>query len=319
MGHTAVIFPGQGAQTVGMGRDVFEASAAARGVFKDANRILGFDLAEICFHGPAERLNATDVSQPAIFVTSAAIWAALRERPETADAVVPQATAGLSLGEYTALWLAGSLGFEDALRLVHDRGRFMQAAAEARNGVMVSVLGLNRSRIDEVLEAAAGPGVLVAANYNSPAQTVLSGDTDACDRAIHAVDRLGGRAVRLRVAGAFHSPLMQPAADRLREVLAATNVATPGIPVVSNVSAEYHRGPDEIRRLLETQVTQSIHWHASIERLVRDGYDRFVEVGPGRVLTGLMRNINRGVQTINVSTAATLRKLAESMAVETTG
>jgi len=303
------MFPGQGAQVVGMGRDVRELSPAARTVFEEANRVLDFDLADLCFNGPEERLSATDVSQPAIFVTSVAYWRALKENPATADAVQPQATLGLSLGEYTALWLSGSLSFADALRLVHRRGQLMQEAADARPGGMVSVMGLQPGQIDEVCRDAAGADTLSPANFNAPGQVVLSGDRAACDRVPAIVDSMGGRAIVLRVAGAFHSPLMQPAADRLGPVLAGTTLNPTGIPVVSNVSADYHDTADEIRRLLEVQVARPIRWQASVERLIADGFDRFVEIGPGRVLTGLMRGINRSVQAVNVSSLQAIEKL----------
>ncbi|MCK6486594.1 MAG: ACP S-malonyltransferase [Phycisphaerae bacterium] len=308
MGRTAVIFPGQGAQVVGMGRDFVERSAAARRTFEDANRILGFDLADLCFSGPAERLNATDISQPAIFVTSVAVWSAIQEDSALAAEIRPDASAGLSLGEYTALWLAEALSFEDALRLVNRRGQLMQRAAEARPGGMVSVMGLNSDQIDQVVHEAACNDVLVASNFNAPGQTVLSGDQVACERVPPIVERLGGRAAALRVAGAFHSPLMQSAAEELKTALAATTVNAPRIPVAANVTGDYHEDPERIRALLYTQVARPIHWHASIERLIRDGIERFVEVGPGRVLTGLMRSIDRSVQAVNISTAQAMDK-----------
>jgi len=292
-----------------MGRDVAEISAAARATFDEAGRILGYDLADLCFTGPDDRLNATDVSQPAIFVTSVAIWRALQENESYAALVKADATAGLSLGEYTALWLAGAIEFADALRLVQQRGRFMQDAAEARAGSMVSVLGLDEEKLNQAIEAARGGDILAAANFNSPGQTVISGDKAACERSLQAIENVGGRGIALKVAGAFHSPLMEPAAEKLESVLAATAVKSPEIPVVSNVTADYHQSPDSIRSLLRTQVAKPIRWSASIEKLIRDGFDRFVEVGPGRVLTGLMRNIDRGVTAINVSSVKTMEKL----------
>lgn len=294
-----------------MGRDVVETSPAARQVFEQARRVVGFDLADLCFNGPAERLNATNMSQPAIFVTSAAMWSAIQEVPAAREAVKPDATAGLSLGEYTALWLAGSIAFEEALQLVCRRGEFMQAAAEARAGGMVSVMGLDASQIDEVCRVARTDWeVLSAANYNSPGQVVISGDAAACQRSLAEVERLGGRAIALRVAGAFHSPLMATAAEQLRTELARRSFSPPRIPVVSNVTADYHQGPDAIRDLLRVQVAEPIRWQHSIERLIGDGFDRFVEVGPGRVLTGLMRSINRTVKAVNVSTAKAIQELA---------
>lgn len=291
-----------------MCRDIVERSPAARQIFEQAAHVLGFDLAAVCFDGPAERLNATDMSQPAIFVGSAAVWLAILERPNSA-ALSPAACAGLSLGEYTALWAAGRLAFEDGLRLVRDRGRFMQDAAEARRGGMVSVMGLTPDQVREVCTEAAAGDTLAPANFNSPGQIVISGDATACERSLAVIERLGGRGIALKVAGAFHSPLMKPAAERLHPVLERTTLASEGMPVVSNVTADYHSGAAETRRLLETQVAEPIQWEGSIRRLIRDGFTRFVEVGPGRVLTGLMRGIDRGVQAINVSTADGIDKL----------
>lgn len=310
MGKTAILFPGQGAQSVGMGRDVVEHSAAARQTLDEAGRILGFDLADICFQGPVEKLNSTEMSQPAIFVISAAIWRAIQENPAAAANCRPEAAAGLSLGEYTALHMAGSLSFEEGVKLVHQRGCYMQAAADARRGGMVSVMGLDEAKLNEAIAEARGGDVLAAANFNSPGQVVLSGDIAACERAAVVVEKLGGRAIPLKVAGAFHSPLMAPAAEKLGERLATTRLNPPGMPVVSNVTADYHGGPSETARLLRTQVAEPIRWSASIERLIADGFDRFVEVGPGRVLTGLMRGINRTVKAVNVSDWAGIGKLA---------
>ncbi len=308
MNKTAIIFPGQGAQTVGMGKDVAAQSTAAQETFARANDILGFDLSAICFDGPADRLNVTNISQPAIFVTSVAIWNALEERGALAE-FAPQAMAGLSLGEYTALHLAGWLDFDDALRLVAERGRLMQAAAEASTGGMVSIMGADEAKVRALCEEAAAGEVLAPANFNCPGQIVISGTQTACERAAGLAERHEVRAIPLTVAGAFHSPLMQPAVDGLEKALAAANIRPGRIGVVSNVSADYHAGPDDVRRLLREQVAKPIRWQASIEGLASGGFDRFVEVGPGRVLTGLMRKINRGVEARNFSTAASLEKV----------
>jgi len=302
VGKTAILFPGQGAQFVGMAKDFAAAFDVARRTFEEANDLLGFDLSGICFGGPTERLDATDVSQPAIFAASVAVWRAMQEAG-IADELRPQATAGLSLGEYTALWLAGSLNFADGLRLVHQRGQFMQAAAQNAPGGMVSIMGLTAEQTEVMCREAAGGQVLSCANFNCPGQIVISGSKEACERAAALVEKHGGRGTALRVAGAFHSELMAPAAERLREVLSGTQISAPRLPVVSNVTADYHRGPDSIRELLYTQVARPIRWQQSIERLIADGYDRFAEVGPGRVLSGLMRKINRTATSLNYSTA----------------
>jgi len=301
VGKTAILFPGQGAQIVGMGQDIAAAFDVARQVFDEANEILGFDLARICFEGPAERLDSTEISQPAIYTTSVAIWRAMQSAG-IADDLRAAATAGLSLGEYTALWLAGGLSFADGLRLVHQRGQFMQDASERIAGGMVSIMGLSQEQTEALCREAAGTDVLSPANFNCPGQVVISGSKGACERAVGICEKHGGRAVALRVAGAFHSKLMEPAAQRLQDVLSRTAIAPPRIPVVSNASSDYHRSPDLIRELLFVQVARPIFWQQSIERLIADGFDRFAEVGPGRVLSGLMRKIDRGVTTLNYST-----------------
>jgi [acyl-carrier-protein] S-malonyltransferase len=307
LGKTAIIFPGQGAQVVGMGQDIAQSAPAARKVFDRANDVLGFDLADVCFNGPAERLNATDLSQPAIFVTSVAMWNAMLAAGIGED-LAPEAMAGLSLGEYTALHVAGWIEFEDALKLVAERGRLMQAAAEQSDGGMVSIMGVDEPTVVKLCEEAAQDEVLAPANFNCPGQIVISGSKAACQRAVHLAENYEAKAIPLVVAGAFHSPLMNPAVEGLKSALAASKIRISRKGVVSNVSADYHADPIRVRELLQEQVAKPIRWQASIERLIADGYDRFVEVGPGRVLTGLMRKINRSVRALNFSTAADLAK-----------
>ncbi len=309
MGKTAIIFPGQGAQVVGMGRDVAAASEPARRVFEKADTVLGYKLSEVCFAGPAERLNTTEVSQPAIFVTSVAIWHALQANGVAAD-LSPEVMAGLSLGEYTALHLAGWIDFDECLRLVAERGRLMQAAAEATPGGMVSIIGLSEVDTTRLCQEAANGEVLGPANFNSPGQIVVSGTKSACQRAAGLAEKYNARAVPLVVAGAFHSPLMAAAGSGLRAALAVASIRRGRLGVVSNVSADYHADPDNVRVLLEEQVTQPVRWQASVERLVREGVERFAEVGPGRVLTGLMRKINRSATSLNFSDAASLSRVS---------
>ncbi len=309
MSKTAVIFPGQGAQQVGMCKDVYDASEAAREIFAQAGKILGVDLASLCFNGPAEKLDTTEWSQPAIFVTSVAVWHALKSAGIATD-LNPQAMAGLSLGEYTALHAAGWIGFEDALRLVAQRGRLMQAAAEASAGGMVSIMGVDEAATVKLCDDAAQGEVLSPANFNCPGQIVISGSKTACDRAVGLAEKHGARAVPLNVAGAFHSDLMGPAVEGLWKTLQNTKISPGDIPVVANVSAGYYDGPESVRASLREQVARPIRWQASIERLVSDGFDRFAEVGPGRVLTGLMRKINRGVTAVNYSSSAFLERVS---------
>lgn len=306
---TAVIFPGQGAQQVGMCKDLYQSSQAARDVFTKAADILGMDLTKLVFEGPAEKLDTTEWSQPAIFVTSVAAWQALQAAGIAQD-LAPQAMAGLSLGEYTALHVAGWIAFEDALRLVAERGRLMQAAAEASSGGMVSIMGLDEANTSRLCQEAAQNEVLTPANFNCPGQIVVSGSKSACERALGLADKYSARAIPLNVAGAFHSALMGPAVDGLEKMLETTKITPGEIPVVANVSAGYYGGPDSIRASLREQVAKPIRWQASMERLVADGFGRFAEVGPGRVLTGLMRKINRSVTAENYSTAAAIERVS---------
>ncbi|RJP39060.1 MAG: [acyl-carrier-protein] S-malonyltransferase [Phycisphaerales bacterium] len=299
MSTAAVIFTGQGAQSAGMGREVFDASAAARDLFRQAADIVGFDLAQVCFEGPTERLEQTDVQQPAIFVTSAAIWAAFLERGGTAARFCR--AGGLSLGEYTALYAAGALDFADGLRLVRRRGQLMQQAAQAAPSGMISLIGADAAAAAAVCDRARGSGVLVAANFNCPGQVVISGSADALERVEAAAAEVQVRPVRLGVAGAFHSPLMAPAAEGLRTVLAESTIRPPTIPVARNVDAAWHRDAASIRLALERQLTEPVLWQRCVERMVADGARSFVEFGPGRVLTGLLRKIDRRlpVQAVN--------------------
>lgn len=306
MSKDAAIFPGQGAQLVGMGRDVAEAFDVAREVFEQADAILGFELSKLCFEGPEENLNATDIQQPAIFVTSVAIYRAAVE----ASRVQPgqfAAAGGLSLGEYTALHIAGAIDFEPALRLVHRRGQLMQQACEQHAGGMVSILGGGEAQVRALCEQAAEGAVLGPANFNCPGQIVISGDADACRRAAELAGRFDLRAIPLKVAGAFHSLLMRDAAEQLRETLAATEIRPPRVPVVRNTDGDYHGAPDEIRDALYRQVFRPVRWQACVERMAADGCQTFWEFGPGRVLTGLMRKIDRKLKAINVSKLSDIR------------
>jgi len=301
----AAIFPGQGAQLVGMGRDVAAAYPAAAETFAAADDILGFRLSSLCFAGPPERLDATDIQQPAIFTTSVALFragvAAGRFAPDSFAAL-----GGLSLGEYTALHLAGAVSFEDALRLVHRRGELMQQAAEQHAGAMVSILGLDEEQVLALCKRVAGHGRVRPANYNCPGQIVISGDKPACDAAAALADEFGCRAVPLKVAGAFHSELMRSAADGLRPALEACVFQTPRVPVIANVDAGYHGAPAAIRDSLYRQVVSPVRWQACVERLIADGCTEFWEIGPNRHLAGMMRKINRGMKTLNVGTAGDL-------------
>lgn len=270
-----------------------ESPEAAR-LFERANEVLGYDLLGVCQNGPAERLDSTEVSQPALFVSSLAALETLRQRePETVMSC--QAAAGLSLGEYSALVFAGVMTFEDGLQVVQERGRAMQAAADANPSGMVSILGLERDQVDTICEQARDAGqVLQVANLLCPGNIAISGHTDACERAAQLATQAGAmKTVPLAVAGAFHTELMASAVERLAIALSAVQLNSPEITVVSNVDASSHQDPEEIRQLVIQQVCSKVLWEDSIRYLMAQGFDTFYEVGPGRVLRGLMKRIDR--------------------------
>jgi [acyl-carrier-protein] S-malonyltransferase len=307
---TAFLFPGQGAQTVGMGRDIAEAFPAAAALYKKANEIVGYDLQDICFTGPQEKLDSTTISQPAIFVTSAALLEVFKQHA-AGSKVTADVTAGLSLGEYTALYAAGAMSFEDGLKLVQKRGNAMQAAADTTQGGMVSILGLDAEKVRQLCAKAADGELLVPANFNCPGQIVLSGTKSACEQAEKLAAEFGAmKAIVLRVAGAFHSEMMSPAADTLKQALAQTSIASPATKIIANISAQYYQDGDQIRDGLTKQLVQPILWQNCMEKLLADGVDAFYEIGPGRVLTGLMRKINRRANIINISGTESLKELA---------
>jgi [acyl-carrier-protein] S-malonyltransferase len=295
MPRIAFLFPGQGAQAVGMGRALDQELPAARALFDRANEVLGFDLRAICLDGPAEALESTDVSQPAIYVASLAALEDLKAKhPEVvADCA---GAAGLSLGEYTALVFAGALDFEAGLRIVRHRGAVMQAAAVATPSGMSSVLGLDEAAVDELCRRVAPHGRLWKANLLGPGNIVVSGDRSALAHLEPIAAELGAsRVIPLAVAGAFHSDLMKPADSQLAEVLAEAPIVPPRIPVYSNVDAAPHSDPDDLRRTLVAQVIAGVRWEDSMRRMRADGFDAFYEIGPGRVLTGLLKRIDRKV------------------------
>ncbi len=293
MSKVAFLFPGQGAQSVGMGRAACEKLPAVRKLFDRASTLLGYDLAELCFEGPTDRLNSTVYSQPALFVCGLAGLESLKSTsPEVVDSVA--ATAGLSLGEYTSLVFADAMELETALSVVQIRGEAMQAASDATPSGMVSLLGLELDAIQQLCDEARGDGILQIANYLCPGNTVVSGDKMACERVAELAVAAGAmKAIPLAVAGAFHTPIMQPAIERLTVALADAAISTPRIPVVSNVDAQSHDDPEEIRSLLVQQVVSPVRWEDSMRYFLHEGFDLFYEVGPGRVLRGLMKRINR--------------------------
>ena len=294
MSKTAFLFPGQGAQTVGMGRDLCESLPAAKELFDRATDVLGYDLMDICFNGPEEKLNSTVISQPALYVCSLAALESLKaEHPDVVDSV--SAVAGLSLGEYTAIAFAGGIGFEDGLRLVQKRGQAMQEASDATPSGMVSVLGLDREQVEAVCNQARVEGeVLQPANYLCPGNIAVSGEQASCSNVASAAEAAGAmKTVPLAVAGAFHTAIMESAIQKLSVALDEVEFMPTRIPVYSNVDAAAHTQPDELKSLLLKQVCSPVLWHDSMQKMLDDGIEKFYEVGPGRVLRSLLKRIAR--------------------------
>jgi [acyl-carrier-protein] S-malonyltransferase len=286
-----------------MGKDFFNTFGVARRVYDQADKHLGFPLSTICFEGPEDKLNKTDVAQLAIFVTSIAIYETLLELKKIP---APDVAAGLSLGEYTALHIAGVFSFLDGLTLVKARGQLMQAAAEAAPSTMLVLLGADEPTADAICSEAAQGDCLVPANFNTPGQIVLSGSIPACERAAKIAEAKGGlRAMPIKVAGAFHSPFMQPAAEQLAEALESTPFSPPSIPVISNVTAQPHTDPAQIKQLLAKQLVAPVRWYQSIEtlRAQTPPITQWIEVGPGRSLTSMMKKIDRKAPIENYSAA----------------
>jgi [acyl-carrier-protein] S-malonyltransferase len=290
----AYLFAGQGAQAVGMGKDLAAAFPKAKDLFDRASAILGFDLAKVCFEGPAEELNRTDRCQPALLVHGiACLEVAARKGLPPAEAA-----AGLSLGEYTAHVYAGSLTFEDGVRLLQKRGQYMQEACDKTPSGMVSILGLDR---DQCVQACQGMGDVGVANLNAPGQIVLSGENGALEKAVAKAKELGAkRAIPLKVAGAYHSVVMRPAQEKMQKELAAVKIVKPRIPVYANVSAKPLTDPEEIRSALATQICSSVLWEDSVRAI---GAAKYFEFGPGRVLAGLVRKIDEKAETVSIEGA----------------
>ncbi len=309
---TAFLFPGQGAQLVGMGQDLCEAFPTAGSIFQKAEEVSGLPLKKLCFEGPEDQLARTDISQPAIFTVSMVMLAVLTEELGADKAIAPACYAGLSLGEYSALCASGSISFEDGLSLVTKRGRYMQDAAEAVPSGMVCLMGADEEVARKVCDAAVGDGVLVPANLNCPGQIVLSGTIDACTRAEEVASEHGASGtVALKVAGAFHSPLMAPAAEKLGEALADVPIVASQVPVMSNVTGTPHGGPEQIRQGLLDQLTSPVLWQRGCEYLTEAGMDQWIEIGPGRVLAGLMRRISRKTRVTSLNTRVALAKFID--------
>ena len=288
----AFVFPGQGAQFVGMGKDLYEQNETAKQLFEKANEILGYRITDIMFEGTDEDLKQTKVTQPAVFLHSVISAICM------GDAFDPKMTAGHSLGEFSALVAAGALSFEDGLKLVYARAMAMQKACEAQPSTMAAIIGLPDEKVEEVCQEVAkmGKGVCVAANYNNPGQLVISGDIDAINEACEQLKAAGAkRALPLKVGGAFHSPLMQPAKDELQAAIEATEIKAPKCPVYQNVDGKPHTDPAEIKANLIAQLTSSVRWTQSVQNMIADGADDFTECGPGKALRGMIAKINKEI------------------------
>lgn len=294
---TALLFPGQGSQRVGMGRDLALASPIAKQTYEEADDVLGFALSKLCFEGPADELTLTKHTQPAILTTSIAVFRALSERGLVFDVV-----AGHSLGEWSALVAAGALELRDAVRLTHLRGTYMQSAVPVGQGAMAALMGLDRAAVDAVCARASQPGEPVeAANLNGAGQIVISGHAAAVDRAIPEAKAAGAkRAVKLDVSAPFHCSLMQPAADQLAAALADVVIRTPGVPVVANVTAAPTQDPAQIKQLLVQQVTAPVRWEESVQAIAQLGVTRAYELGSGSVLKGLVKRIAEQIDTTTI-------------------
>lgn len=304
----AFVFPGQGSQAVGMGKNFFDASPLARQVFNEANEALGFDLASLCFNGPMEKLTQTEMTQPAILTVSLAALALLTEA-----GVVPSCAAGHSLGEYAAYQAAGTFSRADVIRLVHFRGKFMREACDAQTGGMAAVIGLSEEKLAEIVEQLASRGVLNIANLNAPGQGVLSGAKGLVQEACALVKQAGGRGILLPVGGPFHSDWMKPAAQKLEEALASVSFSAPRFPVFTNVTAKPETEIAAIRHSLMMQVYQPVRWVEVIQNMIAQGISLFVEVGPGKVLSGLIRKIDRTTTVLNVEDMASFETTQQAL------
>jgi len=306
MKPTAFIFPGQGSQYVGMGKELFENFSVAKRVFEEAGDTLHFSVSALCFSGPEDVLKLTENTQPAILTTSVGALRVL----EAEKGMIPQFTAGHSLGEYSALVASGALSFPEAVKTVRLRGKFMQEAVPVGEGAMAAVLGMEREQIEELCEACSSGEVLAPANFNCPGQIVIAGHSKAVERAIERIKQEGKKAVLLPVSAPFHSPLMKPAGDRLGKALEEISVRDLKIPVVTNVEAEVNQSKDRVKGLLVAQVSSPVRWEESMRKMIEKGVEQVLEVGPGKVLSGLMKRIDNRIETKNLEDLQTLKKIS---------
>lgn len=314
MTKLAVVFPGQGSQSVGMLHDVIEAEEVARATFSEASSALGYDLLQLIQSGPEEKLNQTEFTQPALLTASVAMWRLAMAR----GVRKPDLLAGHSLGEYSALVASGVINFEDAVRLVQKRGQFMQSAVPLGEGGMAAILGLEDDQVVEICNQCSDDDSLVqAANFNAPGQIVIAGKADALARAIEKCKESGAkRAMPLAVSAPFHSKMMKPAADSMQQALKEIDFSAPHIPIIQNIDAEYEVDPGRIRDNLVRQMSGAVLWTGTIQRMVGDGVSCIMECGPGRVLSGLNKRIDRSLVSLGISDMASLEKSLESLNTE---
>jgi len=306
MKPTAFIFPGQGSQYVGMGKELFENFSVAKRVFEEADDALHFSVSSLCFKGPEDALKLTENTQPAILTTSVGALRVL----EAEKGMTPQFTAGHSLAEYSALVASGALSFPEAVKTVRLRGKFMQEAVPVGEGAMAAVLGMEREQIEEICEACSSGEVLAPANFNCPGQIVIAGHSKAVERAIERIKQGGKKAVLLPVSAPFHSALMKPAGERLEKALEEISVRDLKIPVVTNVEAEVNHSKDRVKGLLVAQVSSPVRWEESMRKIIDKGVEQVLEIGPGKILSGLMKRIDHRIETKNLEDLQTLNKIS---------
>ncbi|NOX90130.1 MAG: ACP S-malonyltransferase [Calditrichaeota bacterium] len=303
------IFPGQASQFVGMGKDLYDSFETAQKLFDRANEIVGFDLKKACFEGPEEELKKTHITQPAIFVHSIVVTQLIKE-----NNLQPDGVAGHSLGEYSALVAAESITFEEGLRLVRKRGQLMYESGQNRPGTMAALIGLNEEQVNELCDRLKDKGIIQPANFNSPGQIAISGEVPVIKEAVELAKQMGAKkAVELVVSGAFHSPLMDQARTGLQEALEKTDIRDAKFPLYSNVTAKPVKKKEDIRALLYRQLTSPVLWQKSMENMISDGFTQFYEIGPGKVLTGLLKRINRQVPCQPVGTLENIKSLGDKI------